>query len=46
MLPRISSEPLLPISNKHNYKTFSEGSPASLVHCIGNIMSQFVWDVA
>ena len=26
------------ISNKHNYKTFSK-SPASLLHCIGNILS-------
>ena len=39
MLSRISSEPLLSISNKHNYKTFSESPPASLLHCIGHILS-------
>ena len=34
---RILGEPL---SNKHNYRTFSESSPASLkVHCIENILS-------
>ena len=27
------------ISNKHNHKTFSKSSPASLLHCIGNILS-------
>ena len=39
MLSRISSEPLMSISNKHNYKTFSEGPAASLLQCIGNILS-------
>ena len=39
MLSRISSEPLMSVSNKHNYKTFSEGLPASLIHCIGNMGS-------
>ena len=39
MLPRISSEPLMLISNKHNYKTFSKSPPASLIYCIGNILS-------
>ena len=39
MLSRISSEPLMSISNKHNYKTFSKRPTASLLHCIGNILS-------
>ena len=39
MLSRISSEPLISISNKHNYKTFSKSPPASLLHCVGNILS-------
>ena len=39
MLSRISNKPLMPISNKHNYKTFSKSPPASLLHCIGNILS-------
>ena len=39
MLSRNSSEPLMSISNKHNHKTFSESPPASLLHCIGNILS-------
>ena len=39
MLSRISSEPLMSISNKHNYKTFSESPTTSLLHCIGNILS-------
>ena len=40
MLSRISSEPLImSISNKHNHKTFSKSPPASLIHCIGNILS-------
>ena len=39
MLTRISSEPLMSISNKHNCKTFSESPPASLIHCTGNILS-------
>ena len=40
MLSRIFSEPLGSISNKHNYKTFSESPPASLLlHCIENILS-------
>ena len=39
ILSTISSEPLMSISNKHNYKTFSKSPPASLLHCIGNILS-------
>ena len=39
MLSRISSESLMSVSNKRNYKTFSESPPASLIHCIGNILS-------
>ena len=37
MLSRISSEPLMSLGNKHNYKTFPKSPPASLLHCIGNI---------
>ena len=37
MLSRIFSEPLMVISNKHSYKTFSKKPPASLLNCIGNI---------
>ena len=39
MLSRISSEILMCISNKHNYKTFSESPTAYLLHCTGNILS-------
>ena len=39
ILSRISTEPLMSISNKHNYKTFSESPHASLIHCVGNILS-------
>ena len=39
MLSRISSELLMSISNKHNYKTFSESPAAYLLHCTGNILS-------
>ena len=39
MLSRISSEPFMSISNKHNYKTFSRSPPASLLHCMRNILS-------
>ena len=39
MLSRISNEPLMSISNKHNHKTFSKSLTASLPHCIGNILS-------
>ena len=39
MLSRISNETLMSISNKHNNKTFSERPPASLLHCIGNILN-------
>ena len=39
MLSTISSEPLMSISNKHNYKTFSKSPPASLLHCIRNFLS-------
>ena len=27
------------ISNKHRHKTFSKSHPASLLHCIGKILS-------
>ena len=43
MLSRISSEALTSISNKHNHKTFSKSPPASLIHCIGNILSHSSW---
>ena len=36
---RISSEPLVSFSNKHKYKTFSKCPTASLLLCIGNILS-------
>ena len=39
MLSRISSEPLISISNKHKYKAFSESPTASFLHCIGNLLS-------
>ena len=39
MLSTISSEPLMSISNKHSYKTFSKSPLPSLLHCIGNILS-------
>ena len=39
MLSRISSEPLMYVSSKHNYKTFSKSPPASLIHCIENVLS-------
>ena len=39
MLSRIFSEPLMSVGNKHNYKTFLKSPPASLIHCIGNILS-------
>ena len=39
MLSRIFCEPLMSISNKHNYKAFSKSPPASLVHCIENVLS-------
>ena len=39
MLSRISSELLKSISNNHNCKTFSKSPTASLLHCIGNILS-------
>ena len=39
MLSRISSEPLMSISHKHNHKTFSKSPPASLLHSSGNILS-------
>ena len=39
MLSRISSEPPMSISNKHNYTTFSKSPPASLLHGIENILS-------
>ena len=39
MLSRIFSEPLMSISNKHNYKTLSKSPPPSLLQCIRNILS-------
>ena len=39
MLSRILSEPVTSINNRHNYKTFSKSPPASLSHCIENILS-------
>ena len=27
------------ISNKHNHKTFTKSAPASLLHCIENILN-------
>ena len=46
MLSTISSEPLMSISNKHNYTTFSKSPPAFLLHCIGKHFESFVWEVA
>ena len=40
MLSRIFGEPLMYIISKHNYKTFSKSPPASLVHCIENVLSR------
>ena len=28
------------INSKHNYKTFTKSHPASLLHCIENILNQ------
>ena len=39
MLLRIFSETLMCISNKQNYKTFTKGPPAFLLHCIENILN-------
>ena len=39
MLSRIFVEPCMSIINKQNYKTFSKSPPASLVHCIENVLS-------
>ena len=39
MLSRISSEPLMSVSNDHNYKTFSKSPLASLLHYIREIWS-------
>ena len=39
MLSRIFGEPLISIINKHNYKTLPKSAPASLVHCIENVLS-------
>ena len=39
MLSRISSKPLMSVSNIHNCKTFSKSPPAWLLHCIENILS-------
>ena len=38
-LSRIFSEPLMSISNKHKYRTFSKSPPASLSHYIKNVLS-------
>ena len=39
MLSRISSEPVMSVSGKHNHKTFLKSPPSSLLNCIGNILS-------
>ena len=39
MLLRISIEPVMSVSNKHNHKAFSKSPPAFLLHCIRNILS-------
>ena len=39
MLSRISSKPVMSVSNKHNLKSFSESPLESLLHCVGNILS-------
>ena len=39
MLSRIFSEALISISNKHNYKSFTESSPASLLHYIEKLLN-------
>ena len=39
MLSRIFSEPIMSVSNKHIYKTFSKSPTASLLYCIRNILS-------
>ena len=38
MLSKIFSQPLMSISNRHNYKTFTKRPLASLLHCIENIL--------
>ena len=39
MLPRIFSEAFMSPSDKHSYKTFTKSPPASLSHCIENILN-------
>ena len=39
MSSRTSSEPFMSVSNKHSYKTFLKCLIASLLHCMGNILS-------
>ena len=39
MLSRIFSEAVMFISDKRNLKTFTESLPASLSHCIENILN-------
>ena len=43
LLSRIFSQALRSISNKHNYKTFTKNPPASLLHCIENILNHSSW---
>ena len=38
-ISRIFSEALVSVSNRHNYKTSTKGPPASLLHCIENILN-------
>ena len=37
MLSRTFSEPLMSVSNKHNYKTFSESPPAFLLYFLKSV---------
>ena len=39
MLPGIFSEAFMSPSDKHNYKTFTQSAPASLLHWIENILN-------
>ena len=39
MLLRIFSEALMSISNKHNYKTFTESPSPPLLHCFENVLN-------
>ena len=39
MLSRIFNVALMSISSKHNHKTFTKSPPASLSHCIENVLN-------